>query len=867
MIRRLRHIAAYVFRRRRLEDSLDEELRTSFELYVDRNIARGMSPDQARRAARIDFEGLEQVKERVRDRLAGAGLDAFLQDLRYGWRGLRRTPSFAWIALLTLALGIGVNTAIFSIFYGVLLHPLPYRQPDRLVRIWAPYREARAPLSGPMYTEIERRNRAFEAVAGIWVVEPRTVIGDAPEQLKTVLVTSNFFDVLGVRAAHGRAFVPEDRGTHNILLTDGAFERRFGGSPAQVGKPIPAAGGAMTLAGVLPRGFQLQFAPDANIPADLELFESFGANLPRMNGRFLRLVARLKPGVTLEDAQRDLDRLGPELRAALSLRDENFTLKAAGLQTDAFADVAPALKALFAGAGFVLLICCVNVSSLLLARAGDRRREISLRLSLGASRGRILRQLFAEGLLLCVLGGAAGIAVGWAAFRGLLAIRPERLARIGDVGLSWPALGFAALVSLTAAILFAFVPALESFQSDLVTTLRSTGRGLLGRLHRRAGSALVVGEIALGFVLVAGAALTAQTLARIDRQRPGFDAERVLTFQLSVGYTPADRQRTVQWEQELATIPGVERVGGISHLPLDLDLPNWYGPFRPEGVTAERAATLVADYRAITPGYFSAIGAHLIDGRPFDDRDGIDAPGAVVIDEYVARSEFPGESPVGRTLDIEGEKRTIVGVVEHVRNHSLTDEVRGILYLPVQQSPRSPLTFVIRAGVDPISLVPAIRQKLRERRPNAAIAKVRPMTAYVDRAKAPAGFTAVLAAMFGLMALLLAATGIYGVLNYQVSRRLPEMGVRMALGARAADVLRLVLGEGLTLAAAGVLLGAIGALGAARWLSSLLYGVSASDPLSYALALALLPAAALLGCWRPAWRAAGANPAETIREQ
>jgi predicted permease len=457
--------------------------------------------------------------------------------------------------------------------------------------------------------------------------------------------------------------------------------------------------------------------------------------------------------------------------------------------------------------------------------------------------------------------------VGWAGFRGLLAIRPERLARIADSTLSWPALAFAAGASLAAAVLFALVPALESFQLDLITTLRATGRGWIGRVHRRVGAALVVGEIALGFVLVIGAAMTARTLSRIEEAHPGFQPKQVLTFQLSVGYSKEERRSIPEWEAELAAIPGVERVGGISHLPLDLDLPNWYGPFRPQGAPPERAAALVADNRSITPGYFAAMGIRLIEGRPFDAQDRIDGPPTAIVDEVVARAEWPGDSPIGRWVEAQGEKRTIVGVVEHVHNHSLTDDVRGILYYPVQQMPRSPLTFTLRAGVDPLSLVPTIRQKLRQRSPNAAIGKIRPMTAFVDRAIAPAGFTAVLAAMFGLIALVLAATGIYGVLNYQVSRRLPEMGIRMALGAGTRDVLGLVLREGLVLAVVGVMLGTAGALAAGRWLAALVYGVSPRDPLSYALAVVLLPAAALLGCWRPAWRAAAANPAETIREQ
>ncbi|MBI1810073.1 MAG: ABC transporter permease, partial [Gemmatimonadetes bacterium] len=485
---------------------------------------------------------------------------------------------------------------------------------------------------------------------------------------------------------------------------------------------------------------------------------------------------------------------------------------------------------------------------------------------LGATRGRIIRQLFAEGLLLCLLGGTLGLAAGWAGFRAILAIRPERLARISDADMSWPTLAFAAAVSLTAALVFGLAPALESFRLDLTGSLRG-GRGRLGRSQRRTGAALVIGEIALGFVLVTSAVLTARTLSRIEQVRPGFEPRQLLTFQMPVGYGPRAYPGIMEWEAKLASIPGVLRVGAISHLPLDHDLPNWYGPYRPQGVTQQQAATTATDYRAITPGYFAAMGVRLIEGRYFDPQDRPEGRPVTVIDEIVARSAWPGESPIGKTMEVQGTTLTVVGLVEHVHNHSLTQDVRGIIYMPVSVVQRSPLTFVVQAGVDPLSLVPAIRAKLREFRPNVALGKIRPMAGYVERAIAPTSFTAILAAIFGALALVLAATGIYGVLNYQVSRRLPEMGIRMAVGAHASDVLRLILRQGLGLAAAGVAIGAVAALGAAQWLGTLLYGISPRDPISYGLGLLLLPAAAFAGCWRPAWRAASANPADIIREE
>ncbi len=875
MFRRLARLFEYWFRRRRWEHDLDEEVRSSFEMTVDRLVARGMPLAEARRTARIEFEGLEQVKEKVRDGLVGSVLRTFLQDVGYAWRALRRTPSFALIALVTLALGIGINTAVFSVFYGVLLRPLPYYLPRELALIWASFRtagHARAPVSGTILGEIERRNNSLAGVAGIWTIT-RTFTGDNPEQVKCARVTANFFDVLGVHAGHGRTFANEDTGGPAILLTDGFFRRRFAAEEKLLGRALPMDW-SNTLVGVLPADFQLHFAPDSNVPADVQVFDTFGKGIYRRRTEYyIRVVARLKPGVSMASAQRDLDRVAREIGAAYTeYANEDLRFTLSGMQADAVRDVQPALAVLFAGSAFILLICCVNVASLLLARSADRRKEFALRLALGASRGRILRQLLAEGGVLCLLGGAAGVAVGYVGYRGLLAIRPERLASIADTPLSWPVLAFAAACSLAAAMIFGFLPAIESFRLDLIATLRTGGRGWLGRLHRRAGGALIVGEIALGFVLVNGAVLAARTLSKIEQVRPGFEPRHLLAFQIGNGMPGT---QVADWEAQLAALPGVERIGATSHLPLDTDIPNWYSPYRPEGVDENQAATLISDLRCVTPGYLAAMGARLIEGRYFDQQDRAGSRQVVIVDDLLARTTWPGQSAIGKKIvaehvtdnGFEPVSSEVVGVVEHLHSHSLTKAVRGQIYLPFEQSRRSPLTYVLRTRVEPLSLVPSIRAMLHARSQTAAMAKIRPMTEYVTREIAPVSFTALLAAIFGVLALMLAATGIYGVLNYQVLRRLPEMGIRMALGARARDVLRLVLHEGLILTAAGVLLGAAGSLVAARWLGALLYGVSPRDPLSYGLALLLLPAAALLGCWRPARRAAAANPADMIREE
>lgn len=860
------------FRSRQFERDLAEEIETSFKMMVERLVARGMTPAAARRAARADFEGIELG---IHDRFPSSPFHAILQDFRYAWRGLRRQPAFTWMTLPMLALGIGISAAVFSVFYAVLLRPLPYQQPERLALIWTYFRgagTARAPVSPVILNEVRHRNRTLAGVAGIWTIT-RTFTGDEPEQVKAARVTPDFFDLLGVHASYGRTFQKEDAGGPSIILANGFFKRRFGGDGALLGKRL-AMDRANNLVGVLPPEFQLHFAPDSNVPLDVQVFDTFGNGIFQDRANYyIRLVTRLKPGVSMNEAQRDLNRVAGEIRGAYTeYADENIRFTIQRMQADAVRDVKPALAALLAGSTFLLLICCVNVASLFVARAADRRKEIALRLSIGASRGRILRQLLVEGALLCALGGIAGIVIGWGGYRGLLAIRPERLAGIESAGFSWPVAAFAAACSLGAALLFGIAPALETSRIDLMAALRAKSGGWLSRFHRTAGRALIVGEIMLGFVLVAGAALSVRTLSNVEDVRPGFEPQQLLAFQVSNGIPP---NQVADWETELGAMPGVETVGATSHLPLDNDIPNWYAAYRPEGSAANGSSALISDLRCVTPGYLAAMGARLIEGRYFDKADSAGAAPVIIVDRSVAQASWPHQSAIGRRIAAEHVTRngfqpissTVVGVVEHVHNHSLTKEVRGQIYMPFEQSPRAPLTYVLRTRVPPLSLAPAIREKLHEHSKNAAMAKVRGMTEYVAREISPLSFTAILAAIFGATSLLLAAAGVYGVLNYQVLQRRSEMGIRMALGASAHDILRLVIREGLVLAAVGMALGCACASLVARGLATLLYGVGPLDPMSYSIAVALFAGAALVGCWRPAWRASAASPSEVIRAE
>ncbi|HLK17311.1 MAG TPA: ABC transporter permease [Bryobacteraceae bacterium] len=859
---------------------IEAELEACRNLLADRFIEQGVPPGEARRRASAEYSG--RLAAQMSEPSSGTSVESCLQDLRYAWRTLRKSPGFTFIAILTLALGIGVNTAIFSVVYAVLLRPLPYSHPEQLVLIWTKYQKLtipRGPASGPLLREIQQRCRLFQDVAAIWTGNGTFTGDDNPEQVKTAFVTPNFPAVLGLKPALGRVFLPKEEslgGRPVILLSHGLWQRHFGGDPRMIGRGVTFLDESSTVVGVLPSDFQLYFSTDSNV-GQVGAMTPFPYDIYRspVTLYFLRVVARLKPGVTVQQAQADLDRVAAQVRASYNeFGAENLNFQVVSLQADATREVRSALIALFAGAGFVLLICCLNVANLLLVRSSGRRKEIAVRAALGASGGRIVRQLFVEGLVLCVIAGLAGVGLGWAGLRALLAIRPDYLSRISGVGLNWPVLAFVAAIAFASALLFGLAPSIESAKTNLTMALRDGGRTTRTSASRGIRAFSIVGEIALGFVLVIGAGLLIRTNNKIQSVDPGFEAQRLLTFELDLSsYNRTQRIQFVnEWESKLRSLPGVESAGAVTHLPLD-DYPNWYGPYRGEGMTENQAAGMLADERASTPGYLRAMGTKLLAGRFFDDQDRVDGRQVVIVDDWLAAVTWPGQSAIGKKIEAEHFTprgivpvwAEVVGVVEHVRNHSLSKKLRPQIYIPYTQTTRDHLSFAVRTRLDPLSLADTIRRALHERNRNLALAKVRTMANYVEHAAAPVRFTAVLAGIFASLALLLAAVGIYGVISYSVSRRMHEMGVRMALGATSADVLRLVMKEGLALTGGGVFLGVIGALAVSRALQSLLYGISAVDLVSYSVAIPVIALAALLGCWRPAQRAASANPVDALR--
>jgi predicted permease len=881
---RLKSYARGLWQGSALDRELDAELASALEELAERKQAAGMETEAARRAARLELGGAEQVKERVRESRAGAPLAGLLADVRVAWRGLRRAPGFAAAVILTLALGVGANTAIFTMVNAVLLQPLPYRQPDRLAFIWADHAQAgypRAPLAGPELADLRERATRLEALGAIWA-NTVTLTGDGdPEQLRIGLATANFFSVLGADAALGRTFATEDEAPNaaaSILLSWSLWQRRYGADPAIVGRRILVNGAPATVIGVMPETFRLWFPADANVPADLQAWRPFSTRIltgPR-GQQFLRVVARLRPGVSLGEANREVAEVGRRIgREHPEYGQAPPSFYAVSLQADGVRAIRPALLTLFAGVTVLLVIACVNVANLLVARAAARQPETSLRVALGASRLRLTRQFLVEGLVLSALGLAAGLVVAEAGLALLLALRPESLARLADARTDGRVLAFAASVTLAWGTVFSLAPLPDVFRRDVVAGLRRGGRGGGTGLHHRLRSGLVLAQVGLGVVLLVASGLLVRSFLNLQQVDLGFRAGDSITFRVSLPFarlrTPAAvAEFSRQLERQIVRVPGVARVGGVSHLPYD-NLPNWSTPYLLEG---ERDLSLAreADARAVTPGFFSAIGAQLLEGRTFTETDDLSHPPVAVVDERLAARLWPGQSAVGGRILADPPSSgtastlvTIVGVVRHIRHRALAEEVREQVYFPERQVLRTPLAFVVAADIAPAELTSALRRAVAALDPELPVYDVRPLRDYVSQAMGVNRFTMLLALAFAAVALVLAAVGVFGVLSYAVARRRHELAIRLALGAGRKGAVGLVLREALVLGAAGIVGGLAVAGLAAPLVRSQLFGVTPFDPLVYAVAVPILAAAIVAAALVPARRATGVNALDALR--
>jgi predicted permease len=888
---RLSALRNTLFRRKRLESDLDAELSSALETLADRYVARGMSPEAARLAAQAALGGLNgiaHVKDEVREVRVGHGIETTIGDLRYAWRGLRRTPGFGAVAILTLGLGIGSTSAIFSVVRTLLLSDLPFQDGSRLVFVWHDLSARgypRAPLAGPEIVDLRDRARLFAGFGGIWS-NTTVLTGEDPEQLRIGLVTHDFFTVLGAAPALGRTFTAEDAAptaSGTILLSHALWQRRFAGDRAIVGRAIQVANRATTVIGVMPPGFRMMMPPDASVPDDLQawlLLPSSFTTWPR-GQRFLRVVGRMKPGVQLADAQQEIDAIGIQLAREYKRTgiygpmESGRAVYAVGLHADGVREVRPTLLALFAGVSLLLVVACVNVASLLIARAAARGRETAVRIVLGADTRRLFRQYAVEGLLLGALGGLAGLLVGRACLAGLVALRPAALGRIEAASIDPGVTAFTIGLALTWGLLLSLGPLAQARSADIFASLQLATRGGGSRLLYRRRAALVVFQLALSVVLLVSAGLLARGFVRLAHVDPGFTWDNVVTFRLSLSGPRFEKREAfhafaAEFRSRLAGLPGVVAAGAISHLPYD-DLPNWGTPYVPDG-RIDRGERPTADTRAITPGFFEAVGARLLEGRFFTEADTATSTPVAIVDERLARHAWPGESAIGKrftgdpyTTGHPSVPVTVVGVVRHLRHRQPAAETGEQIYYPHAQAPRNPMAYVVRSSSDPGAIIPQVRKALADLDRTLPIYDPRPLSAYVVAARAARRFTMILAAAFAGAALALAVIGVYGVTAYASALRRREFGVRLALGATRRQIVGLVMGETVRLGALGLALGLAGAAVAATLLRSQLFGLTPADPLSYALAVPVLAAAVSLAAWLPAQRATRISPMESLR--
>ncbi len=880
---RLRGVWRTVAGGRRADDELDAEIAVFVETLAERRRQDGATPADARRAVLVEMGGVEPLKERVREVRMGRILDETLRDIAYAWRGLRKAPGFAAAAVATLALGVAANAAIFSVANALLVQPLPFRDPDRLLFVWADQTAEgypRAPLSGPELQDLDDRASLFDGFGAIWATTAALTGENDPEQLRVGFVTTDYFSLLGAEAAHGRTFQTDDDAVAaptTILLSDAVWQRRYGGDPGIVGRRIDVNGRPTIVVGVMPAAFRLMMPPDAAVPDDLEAWQPLNRRFPEgpRGQRYLRVIGRMRPGVAVADAQADIARVGREISAAHAFYGvAGRQFETVPLHLDATRDVRRPLLALSIGVAILLLIACVNVGSLLVARASARARETAVKAALGASAGRLVRQHVVESLVLASFGAGLGLLLGRWGLAALQAATPEALGRLRVAALDVPVAVVCVTVMALWMVALAAAPASEALRVGVARALQHDGRRA-GSGRRRLRAALTVAQIALSVVLVLGALLLIRTVQRIQQVAPGFKSEGVLSFRVALPGSRYPNQDAFnafsrRLQEALAAMPGATAAAAVSHAPYN-HVPNWGGPFvATEGADASTAPQ--ADYRAVAPGLMELLGVTLVEGRTFTESDDHHAAPVTIVDERLARRMWPGESAVGRRLATDptvagtpSTWTTVVGVVRHVRHRTPTEEVRDQVYFPSRQVVRNPSVYMIKASVDPATLVGPLHEAIRALDPALPIYDVRPLDAYVNEARALRRFTAVLAALFGMAALTLACVGIYGVVAYSVTERHREFGVRLALGARRSQVLGLVMREGAALALAGVAIGLVGAAAAAWLLRSQLYGVPPWDPVSLTATLPILATAAIAACLVPALRAVQTDPAEALR--
>jgi putative ABC transport system permease protein len=805
-------------------------------------------------------------------------METLLKDVRYGARMLIKKPGFTAVALIALALGIGANTAIFSVVNAALLRSLPYAEPDRLI-VPVTINAAGVDGAGVSYADVvdwRKEEQVFASVAAFGIRSVDLTGNDDPVRVQAAVVSEDYFSVMGVAPLLGRTFLPEEQqpnGPRAVVLSYGLWQKRFGADPSVLDQSITVSGRPASIVGVMPK--------DSQWPETVEIWSPVGYGAPppesamRRDNQVWQAVARLQPGVPIEQATAVIKSIASRVEQENPATRAGISGRAIRLQEWIVGpDLHRALLVMLGAVGFVLLIACVNVANLLLARSATREREIAIRTALGAARIRLIRQLLTESMLLSVTGGALGLLLAMWGVDVLKTMAPNSIPRLSEAGIDGGVLAFVAAVSLVTSLVFGLIPALHASKPDLNESLKEGGRGSTGARGGRIRSLLVVSEVALSLVLLVGAGLMIRSFFRLQQVDPGFNVNNLLTLDLTAPRSRYPKQPDVaDFYRKIITriesLPGVESVGATSALPLGGG--GFYlgrafllegAPPPPDGVEYE------VQWNIVTPGYFKALDIRLLKGRDFTDRDTADSTPVIIINETLARAMFGDDDPLGKRIKSwrdENVLREVVGVIQNVRYFGRDDRLQALVYVPHSQDSRTSMAITVNAGGDTKSLADAVRQQIASVDKDVAVANMKTMERILDDSVAARRLNMVLLSIFAAVALILASVGIYGVLAYSIAQRTHEIGIRMALGAKAADVLKLVVGYGLKLVLIGVGIGLAGALALTKVMESLLFEVSATDPLTFVAIPIVLTVVALLSSYIPARRAMKVDPMVALR--
>src|SRR5829696_8854264 len=861
-----------------VDQELTEELRAHVDLLTDQKIREGLEPEAARRAAVLEVGGVEQVKERVREVRMGRPLEDLSQDLRYALRGLRKHRAFTAVAVITLALGIGANTAIFTVINTVLLKPLPYESPDQLLVLTETLSDRPAGVSYQNFVDWRNQNTVFDNVAALRPRESFNLTGAGEgERLQGRLVSANFLSILGIKPIRGRDFLAEDDQPSAIpvaIISHALWQRRFGADENTVGRQLTLNNQQFTVIGITPPNFTFEGDADISVPIGLSA-ERF-----KLRGKDpgIATFARLKQGLSIDNANAEINTIAARLEQQYPDTNTGRRVLVESLRESVVGQVRPTLLTLLGAVGFVLLISCANVANLLLTRSAGRQKEMAIRTALGAGRTRILRQLFTESAVLAFAGGIVGLLLAIWGTNLISSYIPEGIPRMSELGIDGRVLLFTLGASLLTGVFFGLAPALQSSDANLTETLKEGERNS-SRGHNRAGKLLVISEVALTLVLLVGAGLLVKSFWRLSQVDPGFDPQNVLAMQIAISARqeegPGVNGFLSDLESRIKSLPGVQSVSVSNGLAFEgANFPPFMIEGQPPPAPGQDPTGLLY---TVSTDYFKTMGIALVRGRLFSSQDARETPQVALIDEVFARQYFPNQDPIGRRFKLNtpgADSREIVGVVRHVEHVGLEGQTANTAefyfnfdQLPIATLPRyvRRVNLLVRTTVEPLSLAGPVRNQISALDKDQAVFNVRSMEQALAQSVAARRFSMIVLAVFALLALTLAAIGIYGVISYSVAQRTREVGIRMALGARTIDVLNLVVRDGLKLVLIGLVAGLAGALLLTRLMTTLLFGVTATDAVTYVTVALTLIFVALIACGIPARRATKVDPLVALR--